>query len=296
MLKRRPAAGAALAGAVAALVLAAPASAAVVNQLYSAPAGPAKQFKKQRGAVSFTNVVDTVYNVPPAVNYTPPATRTVLSFDGDFRFDPGRLPDCNVASLVGKDATAARSACPRSVVGQGSAAIQTQTGVTIPAAVTAFNGFPSGGNPVILLHTDAAGVPTKPILTGVLRGRTLDVTVPVTPGTVIDYFDTTINKVVSKRTQNRKAIKKCKKVKNKRKRGKCVKKAKMKKIKTFYASARCSDGAWNHSGTTFFLGGGTQTDTFNQSCQQKNKRLIKKCKKVKNEKKRKKCLKKARRR
>jgi hypothetical protein len=263
----------AVVGVAGSLAIAGIVSAAVQSQTYSSVAAKSKQDKKKRGPVgAFVTNVDTQYSgttvppggagcAPPGVvtsscKYFPPATQTVLTFDRDFKFQPKNLAQCNLASLAGKDAAGARAACPKSIVGQGSARIHTLTEPGTPpgnpgilnAIVTAFNGAKSGGNSTIYLHTDVQGSTTKPILTGTLQGNTLTVAVPVTPGTVIEHFDTTINQVVSQKKKNKKT-------------GKTT--------KTFYISARCSDKQWDHSETTTFQDGSTKSAAFSQACKQK---------------------------
>ena len=222
-------------------------SAAVSTETYSAVAAKTKQNKKTRGPIgSFNVIVDRTYSGTGPAGVTPPPTQNVLVFDRDFKFDPGKLPQCSTASLVGKDAAGARAACPKSVVGQGAATLKRADGGTIPATVTAFNGVKSGGNPTILLHVDPTGVPTKPILTGTLSGRTLTVQVPVVPGTALVHFQTSINQVVTKK-----------------------KKVHGKVQKTFYISAKCSHGSWGSTNTTTFQDGSTKSESFSQKCKKK---------------------------
>lgn len=259
-----------LTAALGSLCLSSIASGAVVDQRLTVNAIPTKHTNKQRGKIQVRVDVDTDYDAPPSANFTPPANRTVIDFDKDFFFNPGKLATCSAASLAGQTAANARATCPGAVVGGGNATIRSQLGATIPAEVSAFNGERQNGAPVILLHTDPQGVATKPILTGVLTrspvpgfGQRLDVTVPVTPGTVITHFDTTIRKITSK----------VKKKKNK-------KTGKVKKIKTFYAAARCTDGSWVHSETTTFNDGSSKTDLSTaQFCQKKKIKKKKKKKK-----------------
>jgi hypothetical protein len=242
MRKRKFLIGAVL-GVTASLAFAGVASAAVSSQTYSSVASKTKQDKKIRGQVgSFKTDVDTFYSG----GFTPPATRTVLTFDRAFKFNPGNLDECNPASLVGQNAAGAEAICGDARVGQGSAVVTRSDGVALPAVVSAFNGVPSGGNPVILLHTDVQGVTTKPILTGSLSGNTLTVTVPVTPGTVITHFDTTINKVKVKRANKKKG-----------------------KPAQYYVMAKCNDGNWAHSETTTFQDGSTKSSSFTQKCKKK---------------------------
>lgn len=252
----------ALVGAVGVFALASTANAAVVNQTYSQVTAKTKQDKKVRGPVgTFRTDIDTLYNVPPFTNYQPAGTQTVLRFDSDFRFDPGKLPTCSVASITGKDTAGAKAACGPSQVGQGASRVGTFTGATLNGTVTAFNGAKSGGRPTLALHVDLGpAVPTKPILLGTLTGTVLTVTIPVTPGTAITHFDTTINQVVSKVTK--------KKVKNKK-----TGKKKTKKIRTFFAAARCTDGRWAHQEVTTFQDGSSKLDASTpQACKAKKKK------------------------
>jgi hypothetical protein len=244
MRKRKFLIGAVL-GVVASLAVSGIASAAVQNQTYSSVAAKTKQDRKVRGPVGeFKTDVDTFY----AGGFTPAANQTVLTFDRAFKFDPGNLDECNPASLVGQTSAGARSICGDSQVGQGTATVTRLDGVALPAVVSAFNGVPSGGNPVILLHTDVSGVTTKPILTGTLNGNVLTVSVPVTPGTVITHFDTSINQVKVKKANKKK--------------GKPAK---------YYVSAKCNDGSWDHSETTTFTDGSTKSSSFSQKCKKKPK-------------------------
>lgn len=251
MRKRNLMIGAAV-GAAAVLTVAGISSAAVDIQTYSTVTQKAKQDKKVRGPVGqFATSVDTLYSGVGVAGVTPPATQTVLTFDTDFHFDPGSIPQCNVASLVGKDAAGARAACPNSIVGQGSAVIKEALGPNLSAVVTAFNGVRSGGKLVILLHTDIEGSTTKPILTGTLTGNTLTVQVPVVPGTAITHFDVTINQIVSKKKKDKRTGK---------------------KTKTYYVSARCTDGHWQHTETTTYTDGTTKSASFSQPCFKKKKK------------------------
>jgi hypothetical protein len=264
MRKRKYVVGALL-GAAGAMALSGLASGAVVDQTVKVVAGPTKYDKKERtGTSTFRVDVDTTYDAPPNINFDPAANRTVLTFDGDFKFNPGNLPPCTTLTTADTSA-AANAKCATSKVGQGSSVLRTQLGGTINAVVDAFNGAPEGGLPVIILHVDPAGVPTKPNLIGKLSGNTLDVTVPVTPGAVITHFDTSINKV---KVGNKKKTVKTKSGKKKKK-----------NVPQFYVMTRCSDGDWAHSETTTFVGGSTKSAATNQKCQKKKTKKKKKKKK-----------------
>jgi hypothetical protein len=215
---------------------------------------PAKQHKKVRGPASVFFASDDTHAgflpCPPGTATSndcaayPPSTQAVITFTRDIKFTPGKLPDCNLAALSGKTTAGARAACPRSIVGTGRNVNTTTSGQTLNGVITAFNGAPSGGNPSLYLHVDIAGVTTKPILNGVIRGNTLTVQIPPVPGTVIEHFDTTIGKKVV--------------AKNKRT-GK----------KTFYLSARCSKKRWSTTETVTYQNGQQLSDSVNSRCKQK---------------------------
>jgi hypothetical protein len=237
MRKRKYLIGALL-GAVGALALYGTASATVTSETFSAIATPKKQDNKVRGGIKFNVIVERSYTSGSDV--TPSPSKNVLVFSRDFKITPGNLPQCNLASITGKDTAGARAACGGSIVGQGSAIQQTASGAKLNGVVTAFNGARSGGNPTIYLHVDfGPTVPTKPILTGTFSGTTLTVNVPFVPGTTLVHFDTLINK---KKTGS----------------------------KSFYAAARCGKKKkWTHTNTTTFSDGSTKFESFTQKCKQK---------------------------
>ncbi len=261
-------------GLVGAVAFSGIASGDVTKLTITSPVTPSKQDKKKRGPVTTTFTSEDTHEgitVPPggpgctppatvtaACKYYPASTKSVITFPRDFKFDPGTLPDCNLASLTGKTTAGAKAACPRSIVGQGNNVNHTLTEAgfmgspgTLNGTVTAFNGAPSGGNPTLYLHVDIAGSTTKPILTGVISGNVLTVNVPVTPGVVIEHFDTTINKTVTAKKKNKKT-------------GKVTKK--------FYLSARCSTGTWTTTETNTYQNGTTRTATTSQKCTKKKKK------------------------
>jgi hypothetical protein len=168
--------------------------------------------------------------------------QTVLGLPGDIKFDPGNLPDCNLASLIGKSTAAARATCPRSVVGSGTVIQQFSDGRRITGVLTSFNGAPSGGSPTIYVHTDLPGVESKPILNGPIRGSTLSVQVPPVQGSVIERFDIRVNKIVT---------------------------GKKGKKKKYYFSARCSKKRWTVTETVTYANGKVLTASGSQKCTQK---------------------------
>jgi hypothetical protein len=264
-------------GVVASVALSGVASASTTSLIWTASATNTKQSNKTPGGIGFSAIgtadVHSGVTVPPggpgcippatvtpACKYFPPSVRTVVTFDPDVRFDPNRIPDCNVALLTGKDAAGARAACPNSIVGTGTSHIHTLTETnpsdggpgTLVGTITAFNSQPSGGAPTIALHVDIDRSTTSPILTGTLNANVLSVLVPVTPGTVIEDFSVALPKTVSSVAHGITAS---------------AAKKKKKKKQTFYVSAKCSDGSWDSSATVTYQDGSSLTDTFSQPCQ-----------------------------
>lgn len=180
---------------------------------------------------------------------TPPSVQSLIAFPKDVAIAPGNLPECSLASLLGKSTTAAVAACPRSIVGGGNSVGKSLDGRTLNGVITAFKGVPSGGNPSLYLHLDIAGVATKPILNGVVRGNTLTLQIPPVQGMVSEHFDTTLNPVVTGKKRNTKT-------------GKVE--------KTFLISIRCSKSRrWTTTETITYENGKTLTDTVSQRCKQK---------------------------
>jgi hypothetical protein len=251
-----------LAAMVSALAFSSVASAEVTALRIEANAAPSKQDKKVRGPLTvYFESNDTHAGTLPCplgtANSTacyafPPSTQAKVTFPTDFRFDPGNLPDCNLASLVGKSTAAARATCPRSIVGSGGNTQQFSDGRRLNGVITAFNGAPSGGSPSLYLHIEFPGVETKPILNGVISGNVLNVQIPPVQGSVIEQFFTTINgKIVTKKKKN---------------------KATGKVKKTFYLSAKCSKRNWTTSEAVTYQGGKTLSDDIPLTCTQKKKK------------------------
>jgi hypothetical protein len=263
------------------LCLAIPATAAagpLTGQTLGASAWPKKQPAKKRAAAGIFVAVDTQYE--GTFPYTGKANRTIVDFDNDFVFNPGKLPQCdpNAPGFSASTTEAARAQCGGSIVGAGNATLSGPVaGVT--AIVTAFNGTRGpAGEPRVILHSrTSAPLNTTAPLIGTLRnsdaggdfGKSLDVAVPILPGGfVITHFDTTIpKKVVFKRT---------KVVKNK----KNGKKRKV-KIKRFFVSSRCADKnrTWNFGARSSYDTGASTSAFASQKCVPKKVKKKKKKKK-----------------
>ena len=120
------------------------------------------------------------------------ALNTKVEFPKDFIFTPPK-PQCDPAVIAEHDDRGCtrrllvllRSVRAAAVLDRGAG----HTGI-VPAVVTAFNGTPNGGIPVVLLH-EPDGMPrnTTTVLIGTLRtsdqgpqfGKMLDVIVPTLP-------------------------------------------------------------------------------------------------------------------
>jgi hypothetical protein len=183
-----------------------------------------------------------------------PATRAKVFFDDDLRFTTRGIPKCDPAKLVDTSTEEAKSRCRSAIVGAGEATValggQSQNpNALLGATVTAFNGPPKNGKPVILLHsrTDPP-LNSTVVLVGILKplpragdfGNVLDVTIPQLPGnTAITRFQVKVQRnfrVAGKRKS--------------------------------YVSGRCGDNnkQLNYKGTFIFDGSPSKTALDSQAC------------------------------
>jgi hypothetical protein len=152
--------------------------------------------------------VTTKTTTTTAPNGVPsPANRAVVDFDKNAKLFTKGLPTCNAAKLQSTSTEAAIQACGKAVIGSGTGAALLPVGTTVytePTVVTAFNGVPQGGKPVVLLHAyGTSPVQTTLVLVGVISnynkegyGPRLDVEIPkIAGGTgALTDFSVTINK------------------------------------------------------------------------------------------------------
>jgi len=217
---------------------------------------PSKLDKKKYKPVTLFVDVKTQNNSGAAVNadQPPTATETDVSFTKNLKFDTKAVPNCKVDSNAITNTTAdqARAACgPDSQVSvdkgtHGEVTIDTNPAVAngantkLQIQITAFNGQKPN---TIYLHTDPAGIPTKPVLVGKLvkgsgaYGSILKVSIPALGAGGISDFTTTV------------------------KNGK-------------YIQARCKTTTQKFLATTTFTdwtGGSKATDDFTSKCKQKKK-------------------------
>jgi hypothetical protein len=218
------------------------------SQTIKGTIAPIKQKKKAFGKASVT-VLTKTNDTDGTVS---PATRAQIFFDDDIKFDTRGVVKCPKSKVDGNKTTAAaKNACPFSVVGSGNASIAVagNPDAVALAKVTAFNGVPKGGKPVILLHSYSAATGLAPVLDGVLKntsgdfGKILDVAIPPLPfGSAITSFETKVQR--STRFE-----------------GKTIN----------FVSARCKDGnrKWNYKGKFTYDGSPSKTATSAQTCKVK---------------------------
>jgi hypothetical protein len=135
-----------------------------------------------------------------------PAVHDVIDFDQNLTLATKGLATCNASQLQNTSTEAAEKACGSAKIGTGSATTLLPLGTlyTEPTKVTAFNGVPQGGKPVVLLHAyGTSPLQTTLVLVGTVStygkegyGPRLDVTVPPIAGGVgvITDFNVKIQK------------------------------------------------------------------------------------------------------
>ncbi|HEX3362388.1 MAG TPA: hypothetical protein VHS74_15435, partial [Solirubrobacterales bacterium] len=153
-----------IAGLAALVALAIPVSAALAGETVTGPDGntqsieasvsPKALYKKTSSPASLS--VDVKTGSTTAANGVPsPAVHDVIDFDQNLSLATKGLPTCNAAKLQNTTTEAAEKACGNAIIGKGSAITLIPLGTlyTEPVTVTAFNGVPQGGKPVVLLHS-----------------------------------------------------------------------------------------------------------------------------------------------
>lgn len=241
---------------------------AVTSQQLIVSVAKSKQDRKVRGPADINVTVNTTEAPPTPVNQT--AAQTVLTFPADFDLgNTARYPQCDPSTLANTTTAQALALCASSQVGAGDSTVCSATGgcgvTSLPGVVTAFNGVPSGGNPTIILH-NRIGPPANAttVLTGVLSGTTLTVTVPDTAATGLHLTHFFTGVPVLKTGTAAAAASTSAKKKKKRK-------------PVYYITARCSTRTWAFSETTMFRGGApSQSASTSIPCTQKKSKKKKK--------------------
>lgn len=149
---------------------------------------PTKLSKTKQSPVTLNVKTETSSTTSP--NGVPsPAVRAVLDFDNDTRINAKGLPTCDPAKIQSTSTEEALRACRGAQIGSGVAHALLPVGkkvFNVEQTVTAFNGKPQGGHPVILLHTyGTTPVTVTAVLSGPVTnpnkegyGPRLDLTIP----------------------------------------------------------------------------------------------------------------------
>jgi hypothetical protein len=183
-----------------------------------------------------------------------PTTRVVLDFDKNAKLFTKGIPTCDPAKLQSTSTDIALQECGSAKIGSGAATALLPVGekiYTVNQTVTAFNGVPQGGKPVVILHTyGATPIQSTLVLIGSVTnynkegyGPRLDLTVPLIAGGSGALTDFNV---------------------------KISKKYKYKGKPVSFISAKCPKSRKLKARAQFtFLDGQTSTPTTTQSCAQK---------------------------
>ncbi len=212
-MRKRPTPIVGLAVAIATAVLA---TAAIAGPTVSGPDGntqaidvklsPKKLSKSTQTPVTLH--VTTKTTSTTAANGVPaPAIEAIVDFDKNTKLFTKGVPTCDASKLQSTSTEIAIRECGKAKIGGGKATALIPVGTQVftePTTVTAFNGIPQGGKPVVLLHTyGVAPVQTTIVLNGVVTslnkegyGPRLTVSIPLLAGGAgaLTDFQTTIGK------------------------------------------------------------------------------------------------------
>jgi hypothetical protein len=181
-----------------------------------------------------------------------PVTKAQIFYDKNIKFDTKGLKTCKSSKIENTTTAQAKAACNAAFVGSGSAKVQVagdpSPSNTVPAVITAFNGEPKGGKPVILLHTRVDSLGQTTVLIGTLNRVSgkyawrLDVVVPPLPlNTATTLFDVTVKHAATHVAGKRHD----------------------------YVSEKCGDSnkTWDYKGTFTYSGAPALTVSDTQKCQ-----------------------------
>lgn len=154
--------------------------------------GP-KKLSKTKPTPATLEVTTKVTNGTTPGGVPVPATRVVVDFAKGAKLFTKGLPTCTAGQLQSVSTEVAEQNCKGAIIGKGKAAALLPVGTKIfpvDQTVTAFNGAPQGGKPVVLLHSyGLTPVQTTLVLVGVVSnynkegfGPRLDVNVPLIAG------------------------------------------------------------------------------------------------------------------
>lgn len=155
---------------------------------------PARLSKKTAEPITLEVTTATTSTNPSANNGAPiPAVEAIVDFAKGVQIFSKGYPTCDAGLLQSTSTEAALEACKRARIGGGAGTADLVVGTKVfpvTTTITAFNGVPSGGKPVILLHTySQSPIQTTLVLVGTVKsfnkegfGPRLDVTIPLIAG------------------------------------------------------------------------------------------------------------------
>jgi hypothetical protein len=138
--------------------------------------------------------VTTATSSTTSANGVPvPAVQAIVDFPKGMTIFSKGFPTCDAGVLQSTSTEAALEACKKAKIGGGTGTADLVVGskvFPVSTTITAFNGVPVGGKPVILLHTySQSPVQTTLVLVGTVTsfnkqgyGARLDVTIPLIAG------------------------------------------------------------------------------------------------------------------
>jgi hypothetical protein len=182
-----------------------------------------------------------------------PAVRAIIDFDKEAKIFSKGYPTCDGGKLENTSTEGALRACKAAKIGGGEATALLPVGkqvFVVNQTVTAFNGVPQGGKPVVLLHAyGETPLQVTTVLVGTVShynkqgyGPRLDVNIPLLAGGsgALTDFHAKIKKIF-----------------------------KYKGKKRSYVSSTCKDKRLKGRGEFIFKDGESLTPKVKQSCKQK---------------------------
>lgn len=166
-----------------------------------------KKLSKTQFTPGSLKVTTTLSNQSASNGVPVPTVHVVIDFDKNAKIFTKGLPTCDPSKVQNVSTEAALQFCGKAKIGSGKATALIPVGSQVLAAeqtVTAFNGTPKGGKPVLILHSYG----TKPTVTTLVLvgtvinynkqgyGPRLDLEVPKIAGGAgaLTNFQVTINK------------------------------------------------------------------------------------------------------
>lgn len=213
---------------------------------------PQKLSKTKPGPVTLE--VTTATTSTTNANGVPvPAVEAIVDLPKGLTIFNKGYPTCDAGVLQSTSTEAALEACKKAKIGGGEGTADLVVGskvFPVTTTITAFNGIPQGGKPVVLLHTySQSPVQTTLVLVGVVTkynkegyGARLDVTIPLIAGGAgaITGFHVKIFKAFSYKGKKRS-----------------------------YVSSTCPSKTWKARGKFVFKDGESLTPELKGKCSQK---------------------------